>query len=176
MITDKKELDLLEGRFKLWYIRFYLQDKNLLDKSYTDKPLNFHSADYDVETLEQIFNGMVKLYWLKNPWKTENDIYLDFYNISKAPMLLTFVNFGKNIWMKYSELDEGYLKWCFNNLKGERGIDFDHTIEHYYKIKNPALFWIKTEQKKITKSFNKKELNKTPILDIEKAPIPKIMK
>ena len=166
LITDKKEFDLLEWKFKLGYIRFYLQDKWLLDKKYVKKALKFHTAGYDVETLEQIFNWLVKIYQEKNPWVDLKTTYLNFVNISKLPLLLTFVNFWKHIGEKYEDLPETYLKWCYEKLRWVRWTDFDYTIEEYFKKKNPKYFNIKPEKQ----IFD--PIKGTPKVNIENAPTP----
>jgi len=184
LIQNQEDYDLLEHRYKLWYLRFFLQDKWLLDKKYVKSKLRFHTADYDVETLEQVFNWLVKIYKEKNPNKTEKEILLDFVNISLNPILLKFVWFWKHADDYFNNLPVNYLKWCFENLKWERGSDFDYTIEYYLKQKNPRYFWI-TEVKQetyINVETNKIETSKiensqsqvTPTVEIDVFPTPVI--
>lgn len=136
---DKEKVD---WKLKLGYLRFLFQDLWYLDKEYIEKPLAFHTADYDVETLEQVFYAFIKYYKDKiDNTKEEKEILTIFINVTKNPILLDSINFWKHSWTKFNELPLDYLTWLFKNALEDKDEDFCYTVKYYISQLNPSFFW-----------------------------------
>ncbi len=97
--------------YKLQYLRYYY-DLNVEAKA--------HDAAGDVAVLEALFNELLKTTTIE-----------DMIVMTKNPILLKKIQFGKYKGQEFKEIDKGYLEW----LNGQSDLDEDlkYTLKHYLK-------------------------------------------
>lgn len=136
IVLDDK-YDELEQSFKLWHIRYWMEDRNIITLPET---LNAHNAYDDIIILEQVFNGLIKIYKEKNPTKTEQELLFDFINMTHKQQLLKRMVFGKHKGIPFSEIPKSYLTWCLANMT-ELDDNMKFTMNYYL---NPPIIsqWI----------------------------------
>lgn len=115
--TQKIALNLWdEPSYKLQYLRYKLE----LEIEGTA-----HSADGDVAVLEALFNYIYKL-------MEDGDheaVIAQMIEISKRPVLLRRMPFGKHRGVEFAKIPMDYLQWL--SKQPELSTDLEHTINHY---------------------------------------------
>lgn len=97
---------------KLQYLRYFL------DLDLGDKEINPHDAFSDILVLESLFNFLVKKMTEDFSFKTEEEILERMLLLSKTPILLKTLNFGKYKDKSFVEVfqnDKSYLEWLYNS-------------------------------------------------------------
>lgn len=90
-----------------------------------------HDASGDVMVLEKVFDYMLQDYMTQNN-VTDNEAIEKFIEISKSPLLLRTINFGKSRGTSFEEIREkdfSYLQWL-GNLP-DKDEDFIYTVKYH---------------------------------------------
>ncbi|MFA5210974.1 MAG: 3'-5' exonuclease [Patescibacteria group bacterium] len=121
--------------YKLQYLRYFLN----LDLG--EKEINPHDAFSDILVLEVLFDNLVQI--LKEKYNLQNDeeIISRMILLSKTPVLVKNLNFGKYKGLSFEEVfnnDRPYLEWLFNSEnsknKSEQNENLIFTLKKYLNL------------------------------------------
>lgn len=120
---------LKSEQYSLQYLRYSLH----LDVAGTA-----HDALGDVLVLEALFNHLKKLVTEKFGLTTEDEIVQQMLALTKTPVLLDTINFGKyrgKNFVEVAEQDRGYLDWLYNSEtqkpEADQNSEMVFTLKHY---------------------------------------------
>ncbi len=97
-----------------------------------------HDAMGDVIVLEALFEYLINTVKEKYSLSSDNECYKKMLELTKAPVILNILKFGKYIGKTFGqvkEIDEGYLDWLYESesLKEDEGQNEDlvYTLKKY---------------------------------------------
>jgi len=113
-----------EPSYKLQYFRYRFGIK------FKDE-VAAHEAEGDVMVLEQVFNWLTFTMTASGK-ATIDEVVEDMIRITKEPLLLRRIEFGKYRGQLFSEVPKDYLSWCLSKME-ELNEDQRYTMNHYLK-------------------------------------------
>ena len=120
---------------KLQYLRY------LLELDLGDKEINPHDAWSDILVLEVLFDNLVEKIKKDFDLKTDEEIIERMILLSKTPILLKDIRFGKYKGQTFAEIaekDKSYLDWLYNSesskTESEQNENLVFTLKKYLNI------------------------------------------
>jgi exodeoxyribonuclease X len=129
-----QEQEEVPESYSLQYLRYFLD----LEKGETQREIiggnviSPHDAYSDILILECLFFFLFQRFSEQNESLSEREILSQMVNISKNPVLLKRIGFGKSKGFLFSQLETDYLSYFLKKIKEEPSgfsEDFQHTVK-----------------------------------------------
>src|SRR3989344_1605581 len=115
-------------RYDLQYLRYYLN----LDV----KEASAHDALGDIMILEKLFEHLKDLVKTKLNLETEEQVLEKMRELTKTPILLDMISFGKYKGKKFAEInriDPGYLQWLYDSESRKKQMEQNEELIYTLK-------------------------------------------
>lgn len=129
--TEKVARTIIDSdNYKLQYLRYSLG----LYKQINDSMATAHDALGDITVLEKLFDYLIEK--ISEDKNNQQNIFEQMMEISKKPVLLKKIGFGKYANMEFKMLktvDVGYLEWLLRQEFVLQNENLKYTVDYYLK-------------------------------------------